>query len=156
MSDSKRETKWQQPWFLRRAAYAVVGVVLLVLAGAGVIEQGQIDAIEASPILGAIVAFIASSRTNAGSDSTVTVADVDRASAEARAQAQAQLEDVRQAIQSGVAEQVAAAVQHLPDSVRDRVESLYQQPYGRHDIEADAPHVIDQPAPETPDYIYGR
>lgn len=69
----------KQPWFIRRAAYAIVGVALLVLAGFGLIEEAQIDAIAASPILGALVAFIASAKTNPGSDSTVTAKDVEQA-----------------------------------------------------------------------------
>ncbi|WP_291474213.1 hypothetical protein [Corynebacterium sp.] len=68
--------KFTQPWFIRRAVYAVVGVVLLVAAGFGLIDEGQIDTITASPILGALVAFLASAKTNAGSDSTVTAQDV--------------------------------------------------------------------------------
>jgi hypothetical protein len=51
-------------------------VVLLVAAGFGLIDEGQIDTIAASPILGALVAFLASAKTNAGSDSTVTAQDV--------------------------------------------------------------------------------
>ena len=68
--------KFTQPWFIRRAVYAVVGVVLLVAAGFGLIDEGQIDTITASPILGALGAFLASAKTNAGSDSTVTAQDV--------------------------------------------------------------------------------
>lgn len=66
----------KQPWFIRKAAYALVGVVLLVLAAFGLLDEGQIDAIAASPILGAAVAFFASTRTHSGSDSTATAADV--------------------------------------------------------------------------------
>lgn len=68
--------QFTQPWFIRRAVYAVVGVVLLVAAGFGLIDEGQIDTIAASPILGALVAFLASAKTNPGSDSTVTAQDV--------------------------------------------------------------------------------
>lgn len=76
MKDNK---KFTQPWFIRRAAYAIVGIVLLVLAGFGLIEESQIDTITASPILGALVAFVASAKTNPGSDSTVTAKDVEQA-----------------------------------------------------------------------------
>ena len=75
----KDKKKFTQPWFIRRAAYAIVGIVLLVLAGFGLIEESQIDTIAASPILGALVAFVASAKTNPGSDSTVTAKDVEQA-----------------------------------------------------------------------------
>lgn len=75
----------KQPWFLRRAAYAIVGVVLLALAGFGLIEEAQIDAIAASPVLGALVAFIASAKTHSGSDSTATADDVAAAAAQGSA-----------------------------------------------------------------------
>lgn len=71
-----KEKKFTQPWFIRRAIYAAVGVVLLVAAGFGLIDEGQIDTLAASPILGALVAFLASAKTNEGSDSTVTARDV--------------------------------------------------------------------------------
>lgn len=75
----KDKKKFTQAWFIRRAAYAIVGIVLLVLAGFGLIEESQIDTIAASPILGALVAFVASAKTNPGSDSTVTAKDVEQA-----------------------------------------------------------------------------
>lgn len=75
----KDKKKFTQPWFIRRAAYAIVGIVLLVLAGFGLIEESQIDTIAASPVLGALVAFVASAKTNPGSDSTVTAKDVEQA-----------------------------------------------------------------------------
>lgn len=74
-----KEKKFKEGWWLRRASYAVVGVVLLALAGFGLIDEGQIDTIAASPILGALVAFVASAKTNPGSDSTVTAKDVEQA-----------------------------------------------------------------------------
>lgn len=80
-----KDKKFKESWWLRRAAYAVVGVVLLALAGFGLIDEGQIDTIAASPVLGALVAFIASAKTHSGSDSTATAADVARAAADGAA-----------------------------------------------------------------------
>ncbi|RAV34936.1 hypothetical protein [Corynebacterium heidelbergense] len=73
------------PWFIRRALYLVVGAVLLGLAAFGVISEAQIDSISAQvtgivgPLLGALVSGWAASKTHEGSDSTVTVDDVERA-----------------------------------------------------------------------------
>lgn len=66
----------KQPWFIRRVIYLIVGIVGIVLAGFGIIDEGQIDAISASPLLGTIAGFIAAAFTHQGSDSTVTAQDV--------------------------------------------------------------------------------
>ncbi|MGP5930354.1 hypothetical protein [Corynebacterium glyciniphilum] len=71
-----KDKNFTQGWWIRRAVYAVVTVVLLVAAGFGLIDEGQIDAVAASPILGALVTFLAAAKTNPGSDSTATAADV--------------------------------------------------------------------------------
>lgn len=66
----------KKPWFIRRVIYLIVGIVGIVLAGFGIIDEGQIDAISASPLLGTIAGFIAAAFTHQGSDSTVTAQDV--------------------------------------------------------------------------------
>lgn len=137
MTDTKkRTTKWSQPWFIRRAAYAVVGLVLLALAGFGLIEEGQIDSITASPLLGTAIAWMAAAKTHPGSDSTTTNEDVE-VSQRARAELQAQIT----ALQSQVGEQVQSAlsgvVDMLPGQVQDAVRAVYDQPYGRHDAAAE-------------------
>lgn len=136
MSEQKRESKWAQGWFIRRACYAIVGLALLILAGFGLIEEGQIDSITASPLLGTAIAWMAAAKTNPGSDSTTTNADVE-VSQRARAELEAQIA----ALQSQIGEQVQSAVSGvvdlLPDRVQDAVRSVYDQPYGRHDIDAE-------------------
>jgi hypothetical protein len=71
-----KNKNFTQSWWIRRAVYAVVTVVLLVAAGFGLIDEGQVDAVAASPLLGALVTFLAAAKTNPGSDSTATAADV--------------------------------------------------------------------------------
>lgn len=80
-----KNKKFTQPWFIRRTAYLLVGAVLLIAAGVGLVDEGQIDAITASPVLGTLVAWIAASFTHQGSDSTAT--DEDRVLAQTAAPA---------------------------------------------------------------------
>lgn len=145
MTEQKRDTKFTQPWFIRRACYAVVGLVLLVLAGFGLIEEGQIDSITASPMLGTAIAWMAAAKTHPGSDSTTTNADV-----EVSQRARAELEEQIAALQFQIGEKVQSAVSGvvdlLPDRVQDAVRSVYDQPYGRHDIDAEAPEPERDPA----------
>lgn len=132
MTEEKRETNWTAPWFLRRVMYAVVGLAMLLLAGLGLIEEGQIDTIAASPILGTVVAWLAAAKTNPGSDSTVTAADVE-VSRKARAELDAQLAALQSQIQDQVQGAVSGAVDLLPDRVQEAVRSIYDAPYGRHE-----------------------
>ncbi|MCJ7859283.1 hypothetical protein [Corynebacterium kalidii] len=138
MTEQKRTTKWSQPWFIRRACYAIVGLVLLALAGLGFIEEGQIDSIAASPILGTAIAWMAAAKTHPGSDSTTTNEDLE-VSQRARAELQTQIT----ALQSQIGEQVQSAlsgvVDALPDRVQDAVRRVYDEPYGRHDAAAPEP-----------------
>lgn len=129
---SDRQKNFTQPWWQRRLAYAVVGAALLVLAGLGIIDEGQVDSIaqKVAPIIGTVGLWLAAAKTNPGSDSTVTVTDVERAGAAARQDVQSQIASIHASVQ----EQVAAAVANLPDSVRQAVEGIYNEPYGRHDV----------------------
>lgn len=70
-----------KPWLIRRTAYLIVGAVLLILGYLGVINEHQIDAVNASPLLGTLVSWIAAFFTHEGSDSYATDADVARARA---------------------------------------------------------------------------
>lgn len=96
MSEKKRN--FTQGWWIRRAVYAVVTVVLLVAAGFGLIDEGQIDAVAASPILGALVTFLAAAKTNPGSDSTATAADV----ASAAQESQSSADDIAHRVVDGI------------------------------------------------------
>lgn len=145
MTDSKRDTKFTQPWFIRRACYAVVGLVLLVLAGFGLIEEGQIDSITASPLLGTAIAWMAAAKTHPGSDSTTTNSDVE-VSQRARAELETQLAALQAQISDQVQSAVFGAVDLLPDRVQDAVRAVYDQPYGKHDVQASAPEPERDPA----------
>ena len=68
-----------KPWILRRTAYLIVGAVLLILGYLGVINEHQIDAVTASPLLGTLVSWLAAFFTHEGSDSRATDEDVKRA-----------------------------------------------------------------------------
>ena len=110
--------QFTQPWFIRRAVYAVVGVVLLVAAGFGLIDEGQIDTIAASPILGALVAFLASAKTHPGSDSTATAQDVaDAASVDA------------DTIADRLFEKINTYGAHAAEAVKDRAEQTVEDYY---------------------------
>lgn len=144
MSEQNRESKWAQGWFIRRACYAIVGLVLLVLAGFGLIEEGQIDSITASPLLGTAIAWMAAAKTNPGSDSTTTNADVE-VSQRARAELQEQITALQSQIGDQVQSAVSGVVDMLPDRVQDKVREIYETPYGAHDIQA-APEPERDPA----------
>lgn len=73
-----------KPWLIRRTAYLIVGAVLLILGYLGVINEHQIDAVNASPLLGTLVSWIAAFFTHEGSDSRATDEDVKRAGEAAR------------------------------------------------------------------------
>lgn len=145
MSDTKRDTKFTQPWFIRRACYAIVGLVLLVLAGFGLIEEGQIDSIAASPLLGTAIAWMAAAKTGPGSDSTTTNADVE-VSQRARAELQEQITALQSQIGDQVQSAVSGVVDMLPDRVQDAVRAIYDQPYGDHDLAAATPDPEPDPA----------
>lgn len=93
-----KDKNFTQGWWIRRAVYAVVTVLLLVAAGFGLINEGQIDAVAASPLLGALVTFLAAAKTNPGSDSTATAADV----AAAAQSAQPSADDIAQRVVDGI------------------------------------------------------
>lgn len=145
MTERKRETKWGQPWFIRRACYAIVGLVLLVLAGLGLIEEGQIDSIAASPLLGTAIAWMAAAKTHEGSDSTTTNADVE-VSQRARAELEGQITALREQLSDQVQGAVSSAVDLLPDRVQDAVRAIYDTPYGDHDLAAATPDPEPDPA----------
>ena len=69
-------SKWREPWFLRKAAYVLVGIVGVVLWYVGALSQEQADALANSPLLATAVSWFAAAKTNRGSDSTTTDGDV--------------------------------------------------------------------------------
>lgn len=87
----KANWKFSEAWFIRRGVYAALAVVLLLLVGFGVISSDTMDQLleKADMLLGLLIASgalgFASSKTNAGSDSTVTAQDVAAAAESASA-----------------------------------------------------------------------
>lgn len=60
---SEKKTQFKSSWWIRRASYLVIGVVGLIAAGFGLIDEGQLDALTASPLLATVVGFIAAAFT---------------------------------------------------------------------------------------------
>ena len=111
---------FKKPWFIRRVIYLIVGIVGIVLAGFGIIDEGQIDAISASPLLGTIAGFIAAAFTHQGSDSTVTAQDVADA-------AKTDPEDIA----SRVVELINTYGKHAAEAARDATEQTVADYYER-------------------------
>lgn len=82
---SERKNNFGEAWWKRKAVYVIVAVIGLVLSGFGFVTQDQVDAFAASPLLATLVGLVAASKTNPGSDSTATAADVARAAADGAA-----------------------------------------------------------------------
>lgn len=144
---SEKITKFKSPWWIRRAAYLIIGVVGLIAAGFGLIDEGQLDSLTASPLLATVVGFIAAAFTHQGSDSTVTADDVAKAAA-AGAQATAQSE-----VTGRVQAAIDAAISNLPTADPSKIAdavlaAIRAEERGEHDTAATAEAITD--------YVYGR
>ncbi|MDN6660973.1 MAG: hypothetical protein L0L26_03790 [Corynebacterium variabile] len=143
---SENKTKFKSSWWIRRAAYLVIGVAGLIAAGFGLIDEGQLDALTASPLLATVVGFIAAAFTHQGSDSTVTATDVAKAAA-AGAQATAQSE-----VTGRVQAAIDAAISNLPTADPSKIAdavlaAIRAEEKGEHDTTTSTP---------APDFVYGR
>jgi len=47
---SEEKTQFTSSWWIRRASYLVIGVAGLIAAGFDLIDEGQLDALTASPL----------------------------------------------------------------------------------------------------------
>lgn len=84
MSDTTNTTTRRiRPWQIRKLTYAVVAIIGVIAAYFGVVDEGQVDAITASPLLATLVGMLATAFTDRGSDSTATGDDVRAAQASA-------------------------------------------------------------------------
>ena len=72
-----------QPWMVRRGVYLLVGLAGIIAAYFGIVDENQLDAVTASPLMATIVGWVAAAFTHEGSDSRATDADVARAGAAA-------------------------------------------------------------------------
>ena len=148
---SEKKTQFKSSWWIRRAAYLVIGVAGLIAAGFGLIDEGQIDALTASPLLATVVGFIAAAFTHQGSDSTVTAEDVAKAAA-AGAQATAQA-DVASRVQAAIDAAVLTLPTADPAKIADAVlAAIRAEERGEHDTAAGTAAT----ATATTDYVYGR
>lgn len=83
----KANWKFSEAWYIRQVGYALLSAVLLLLVGFGVLSSETMEQLreKADMLLGLLFASgalgFASSKTNAGSDSTVTARDVAAAAA---------------------------------------------------------------------------
>ena len=83
----KANWKFSEAWYIRQVGYAALSAVLLLLVGFGVLSSETMEQLreKADMLLGLLFASgalgFASSKTNAGSDSTVTAQDVAAAAA---------------------------------------------------------------------------
>lgn len=148
---SEKKTQFKSSWWIRRAAYLVIGVVGLIAAGFGLIDEGQLDALTASPLLATVVGFIAAAFTHEGSDSTVTADDVAKAAA-AGAQATAQSE-----VTGRVQAAIDAAISNLPTADPSKIASavlaaIRAEERGEHDTDTGTAAT----AAAATDYVYGR
>ena len=110
MSNNTEKKKFTQPWVIRRGLYLIVAAVGLVAAGFGLVDEGQLDAVAASPLLATVVGVVASLFTNRGSDSTATGDDV-RAAQQAAQYAQ----PPQQVDPEQIAQQAAGRIADLID-----------------------------------------
>lgn len=103
----------------RKGLYLVVGAVLWAAAVFGLVDEGKIDAIAASPAVGAAVSWLAAYFTHRGSNSAATDADVEQARAEgeqaALARFTAPLEDTYGRHASDPSTAAAAGVAAVPE-----------------------------------------
>lgn len=150
---SEKKTQFKSSWWIRRAAYLVIGVVGLIAAGFGLIDEGQLDALTASPLLATVVGFIAAAFTHQGSDSTVTATDVAKAAADgAQATVQADVADrVQAAIDAAISTLPTADPAKIADAV---LAAIRAEERGEHDITTAAGAAATAAA--TTDYVYGR
>ena len=148
---SEKKTQFKSTWWIRRASYLVIGVAGLIASGFGLIDEGQLDALTASPLLATVVGFIAAAFTHQGSDSTVTATDVAKAAA-AGAQATAQT-DVTDRVQSAIDAAISTLPTADPAKIADAVlTAIRAEERGEHDTTtASAAATAD-----TSDYVYGR
>ena len=144
---SEKKNQFTSSWWIRRAAYLVIGVVGLIAAGFGLIDEGQLDALTASPLLATVVGFIAAAFTNEGSDSTVTADDVARA-----AHASAQVDVTRQ-VQSAIDAAISALPTADPGKIGQAVvAAIRAEEKGEHDTAAGTAATDEA----STDYVYGR
>lgn len=154
---SEKSTQFKSPWWIRRAAYLVVGVVGLIAAGFGLIDEGQLDALTASPLLATVVGFIAAAFTHQGSDSTVTANDVAKAAA-AGAQAAAQSE-VTDRVQAAIDAAISTLPTADPAKIADAVlVAIRAEERGEHFTATDPADMVAAMKTEAArtDYVYGR
>ena len=144
---SEKKTQFKSSWWIRRAAYLVIGVVGLIAAGFGLIDEGQLDALTASPLLATVVGFIAAAFTHRGSDSTVTADDVAKA-----AHASAQVDVTRQ-VQSAIDAAISALPTADPGKIGQAVvAAIRAEENGEHATAAGTAATSEA----STDYVYGR
>ena len=78
MGNTKKIRNLNSP-MIRKGLYIIVGAVLWIAAYFGLVDEGKIDAIAASPAVGGAISFLAAYFVNRGSNSTATDEDVEQA-----------------------------------------------------------------------------
>ncbi|AHW64887.1 Putative membrane protein [Corynebacterium glyciniphilum AJ 3170] len=152
---TEKKSQWDTPKVRRKALYAGVVVVGVILAGVGLIEPDQIDAtvqriIDVGGPLLSLFGITAFRNVDAPAQ------EVEAERSKAREEALAEVEKVRedawaegQAYAQQVGDALVAKLDSLPEVIRgpvsEAVLSVYDQPYGKHDIEAATP----EPEPEN-------
>lgn len=130
MSDTKRESKFNQQWWQRKMSYAVIALAVTILGGLGIIPEDQIDPLvnQIGNVVAGALLFLATIKTKKGSDDPATTPELQAAESQAQTAA-AQF-------QSTIAEipaRIEQAIAGMPQQVQEAVRSVYDQPYGRHD-----------------------
>lgn len=164
MTDIEKKNNWNDPKVRRKALYAGAVALGVVLAGIGLIDPDQIDATAQRVLdVGGPLLSLVGIKAFRNVDAPAKEVEAERskareearteALAEARAEAEKMLSQVRAEARSSanqVGDILAAKLDELPESLRSRVSegirAVYDQPYGRHDIDAEAPEPEHDPA----------
>lgn len=81
MTENTRTPRWTEPAWIRKLAYAVLSLVLVLVTGAGLITDAQADSWLAGldqviTVLGAVGLGVAAAKTHRGSDDRTTARDI--------------------------------------------------------------------------------
>lgn len=143
MNTDEKKNNFHENWWWRRLIYVIVAAVGVILTGFGIVDAGQFDVIEASPLLATAVGVLAAMFTGTGSDSRAKDSELAEARLDRR-----DFEDNLATLQGQIQQQVSNALDLLPDRVQEAVRALYEQPYGDHELTGPAVDLPPEPGPD--------
>lgn len=115
-----KNTKFTEPWFVKKASYALVGLAVLVLGGLGLIPQDQLDPVvnQIGGLTSGALLLLATSETHRGSADPTTVEDLEAVKAETQHDDAATVKNVLSAM-----EEINTYGKHASGAVTDAVDS---------------------------------